>query len=70
MANKGFGNSIGGRRGSGEITANSIGLSDAAGSPCGGYAVKTSYGSPANVPAPERGAGLANTQMSTRKPGK
>jgi hypothetical protein len=66
MANKGFGNSIGGGRGSASIDTNSVKQSSASGSPVGGY--KPGGWGSGGCPEPEKGAGLANTQMSSRKP--
>ncbi len=57
---KGFGNSIGGAGGSGNIDMNSIGLSEASGGPVGGYSAKKQWGA-SGRPCPEYGAGLQNT---------
>ena len=62
-----FGNSIGGKSGSGSIDMHSIGLSAASGGPVGGYTPKKGYGNQ-GAPCPENGAGLANTQMASKKP--
>jgi hypothetical protein len=69
MSNKGFGNSIGGARGSGSIDTTSIGLKNASGTPVTGYKPSKEWGGQ-GAPCPENGAGLANTQMSSRKPSK
>jgi hypothetical protein len=69
MSKKGFSGSIGGSRGSAGIDSFSIGQSQASGGPVGGYAPKKTYGAQ-GCPDPENGAGLANTQLSTRMPSK
>jgi hypothetical protein len=66
---KGFKNSIGGAVGSGSIDVTSIGLKNASGTPVTGYTPAKSWGAQ-GCPDPENGAGLANTQLASRKPTK